>query len=794
MKNTIYILLAIFFGFSACKPSNTAKTSSSQPTIATIGDQPIHTSEFAYVYQKNNGNQKDAYTPESIKDYLRLYINFKLKVREAEALGLDTAKSFKAELNGYKKQLSQPYFTEKSVTEKLTKEAYERMKEEINASHILIKLNPDADPKDTLAAYTKIKGIQEKALKGESFEKLAYEHSDDPSAKTNKGNLGYFTAFGTIYPFETAAYTTPIGSISNPVRTQFGYHILKVNNRRKSQGQVKVAHIMVRSSEGMSSSDSIAAKQKIDEIYNRLQKGEDWKNLVAQFSEDANSKSKAGELMWFSAGKMIPSFEEAAFALQNPNDISKPVLTPYGWHIIKLLERKSLEPFEVLEPTLKSKVSKDRGEINKKVLLERLKKENAFVENTKVVDNLIASADSSLLKGAWDYKADPKNNPELFTIGKEKYTKNDFLKFVKQRQKARKNISPAQYMKTLYKDYADEMLITYEEIHLEEKYPDYKMLVKEYRDGILLFQLMDEKVWSKAIEDTAGLKKFFNEHRDKYKWDYRAHAKIFNVANPAVLEKLKPELMKDRYKVKDYQSVELSFAEETQKEVEDEHKGHNHSDGHTHEKSKASGAKTIVAGKYTLSNDNKIALEKISRDLAKNKSYIAEITVSADFSEGNPIAVKRAQSIKEYLTSQGVDSNRIATVTKIGAKGKKDKAADRKASLVMYTTSAKELEKYFNENAPLTLQVTEGVFQKGENEILNNVEWKEGSYTHTKGDRTHYVIISKVEEPRLKTFEEARGLTISDYQSHLEQEWIESLKKKYPVTINEAEVQKITKP
>jgi peptidyl-prolyl cis-trans isomerase SurA len=762
MKKSIYLFIAIFLGFAACKQSKTAKTSTQTPIIATIGDQKVPTSEFAYVYNKNNANAEDAYTAASIKDYLKLYTNFKLKVREAEALGLDTAKAFQKELDGYKKQLAQPYFTEKSVTEKLTKEAYERMKEEVNASHILIKLNLDADPKDTLIAFNKISEIRAKVLKGESFEQLAQQYSEDPSAKTNKGNLGYFTAFGTIYPFETVAYNTPIGQISNPVRTQFGYHLIKLNDKRKSQGQVKVAHIMIRSAEGQSAADSLASKQKIDEIYSRLQKGEDWNQLVSQFSEDANSKNKNGELMWFSAGKMIPSFEEAAFGLKQPGEFTQPILTPYGWHIIKLLERKELESFETLEPTIKSKVSKDRGEVNKKALMERLKKENNFIENQKALDAAFATADTSLTNGTWKYKSDEKNNPVLFSIGQQKYTQEDFFKYVKTKQKPKKNISPAQYMKNMYKDFTDESLMAYEEKHLEEKYPDYKMLVKEYRDGILLFQLMDEKVWSKAIEDTAGLKKYFAEHRDKYKWDARAHAKIFSVANPETLEKLKPELTKSKFPVKDYATKEITFS----------------------------------SGKFELSDDDKHKLETVVLEMNKNKAFVAEITSSADFTESTPVSLKRAKAAKDFLISQGLDSNRIAVVSKIGAKGKKekDKIADRKVTINMHTTSVKELEKYYNTNAPLTLQVSEGIYQKNENDILNLVEWKVGNYTTTKDGRTYYVVISKIEEPRLKTFEEARGLTISDYQTFLEQEWIESLKKKYPVTINEAEVQKITKP
>ena len=760
MKKNFYFLLASFLIFQACKQGQTAKTTATkEPVIATLGNNPVYTSEFSYVYNKNNSNAPDAYTSESVKDYLRLYLNFRLKVKEAEELGLDTAQAFNKELDGYKKQLAQPYFTEKSVTEKLTQEAYERMKEEINASHILIRLNPDADPKDTVDAYNKIKALKERIAKGESFELIASQFSEDPSAKTNKGNLGYFTAFGTIYPFESAAYSTKVGSVSEPVRTQFGYHILKVNNRRVSQGQVKVAHIMVRASEGMPESDSIAAREKAFEIHSRLLKGEDWNKMVSQFSEDGNSKNKGGELMWFSAGKMIPSFEEAAFALKNPGDISSPVLTPYGWHIVKLLEKKPLESFETLEPTIKQKVSKDRGEINKKVLLERLKRENNFVENAKAVEGMVKFADSTLLAGKWSYTEDPKSNPVLFTIKSDKYTQNDFFKYVKQKQRPKKNISAAQYMRNFYKDYIDENLISWEEAHLEEKYTDYKMLVREYRDGILLFQLMDEKVWSKAIEDTAGLKKFFNGNRDKYKWDFRAHAQIFNIANKETLESLKTELKKDKFSVKDYAKKELSFDQ----------------------------------GKTDLRDEDKRKLDILSHELHKNKSLITDITVGADYSEGTKIATKRAEQVRKYLSEQGIDSSRILTSVKVGVRNSKNKADDRNSSVNMLTTSVKELEKYFNANSPLTLQVNEGIFQKGENDILGQIEWKQGTYTIEKDGRVYYIIISKVEEPRQKNFDEARGLIISDYQSYLEQDWIENLRKKYPVTVNEEEVQKIIK-
>jgi len=768
MKKISFLVVASFLLFSSCKPSQKSQTT--EPVIETIGGTPVYVSEFSYVYNKNNASNADAYTKENINEYLNLYTNFKLKVREAESMGLDTSSSFKKELEGYRKQLAQPYLTEKSITELLTKEAYERMKEEINASHILLTVSPDAEPKDTLIAYNKLIDIRQKALKGESFDKLAVEFSQDPSAKQNKGNLGYFTAMQMVYPFESAAYNTKKGEISMPVRTRFGYHILKVNDRRKSQGQVKVAHIMVRATTGLSVSDSIAAKQKIDEIYNKLKGGEDWNSLVAQFTDDASSKSKNGELQWFSAGRMIPSFEEASFALTKAGDISGPIQTPYGWHIIKLLEKKELESFQQLETSIKSKVSKDRSEINKAALIQRLKKENNFIEYPKGLDAALAMADSSLLQGTFKKMADSKNNQALFEINKQKYNINDFFTYVKEKQRPRRNATPTQYMRVLYGEYVNDQLINYEEAHLGEKYPDYKMLVKEYRDGILLFQLMDEKVWSKAIEDTAGLKAFFNKNRDKYKWDYRAHATIFNLADKTSVEKLKAELKKGMYKNNDFKFDGIMFAEKS----------------------------------FALNEENKKSIDLIIPQLSRDKTQIIEIASGADYKETADVSKKRAMSVRSYLISKGIDSTSIvikdngkAIKQTADAKSKlspeQARTKDRYVYITLYSKSLKTLEKNFNEKSPLSLQVTEGAFQKGENEILNKIEWKADSFMIDKDNRSYYIIISKIDAPRQKTFEESRGLAISDYQQYLEEQWLIELKKKYPVIINQEEVQKLVR-
>ena len=351
MKKTLVACISVIsiYGCQTAKQpqtqSNLAQPAAS-PSMMTLGTSQVKTNEFKYVYAKNNANTPEAFSEKSLRDYLDLYTNFRLKILAAEAEGKDTLSEFKSELEGYRKQLAQPYLTEKGVTEQLIKEAYERMKEEVSASHILIMVNPEAEPKDTLEAYLKLVEYRKRALAGESFDSLASKYSQDPSAKQNFGKLGYFTAMQMVYQFEEAAFKTPVGNISMPVRTRFGYHILKVTGRRPSRGEVKVAHIMIRAAEGITKEDSLAAKQKADEIYSKLKSGEKWEDLCTQFSDDQNSKSKGGEMQAFASNQLgVPTFEDAAFGLEKPGDFSKPIKTAYGWHIIKLIEKQPLKPF-----------------------------------------------------------------------------------------------------------------------------------------------------------------------------------------------------------------------------------------------------------------------------------------------------------------------------------------------------------------------------------------------------------------------------------------------------------------
>ena len=520
--------------------------------LMTIGNSKVTVAEFENVYHKNN-NKESATDPKSLNDYVDLFVNFKLKVKEAEALGLDTAKAFREELAGYRKQLAQPYLTDKDVNDKLLQETYNRMQEDIHAMHILVKVNENALPKDTLLAYNKIMEYRKRILKGEDFAKVARESAanGDPSAKDNGGDLGYFTALQMVYPFENAAYNTKVGELSMPVRTRYGYHIVKVVDRRKAQGEVLVSHIMVKTTPNMTKEDSLNAFTKITEIYNKLKAGSKFDELAQQFSDDKSSAKKGGELPWFGTAKMPAEFEKASFALVNKGDFCEPMKTKYGWHVIKLMDKRGVASFDDMKNELKAKVTKDsRSQVGRTSLIAKVKAENKFKETPKSLEDFYKVVDTSIYEGKWDPAKAAKLTKPMFNLGDKIYTQKDFIAYINSHQSKRPKTEVAMIVNQLYKQYVEETVVAFEEGRLDQKYPEFKALMQEYRDGILLFELTDQKVWSKAVKDTAGSKEFYEKNKTNYMWDERADASVYSCANDKVAKQVRA-LMKKKKTEKD---------------------------------------------------------------------------------------------------------------------------------------------------------------------------------------------------------------------------------------------------
>jgi peptidyl-prolyl cis-trans isomerase SurA len=647
-----------------------AKAQDNDPVLLTIKDKNVLLSEFNAIFKKNNTKDTKV-TEESVKEYLDLYIKFKLKVTEAEELGYDTTDAFVKELEGYRKQLIQPYLSDREVTEGLIKEAYERMKFDVNASHILFNVGADALPKDTLAAYNKALKAKSRIMKGESFEKIAEEMSSDPSAKENKGSLGYFSALHMVYPFETAAYSLKIGEISDPVRTRFGYHIIKLNDKRAARGTIRVAHIMQQCSKedkGEGRNSEAEKEKKINEIFEKLKADpSQFKALAKQFSDDKNSGSRGGELAPFTTGKMVPEFEEAAYSLKTDGEISAPIRTDYGFHIIQRLELIELESYEDLYNSLKSKVSRDsRANKSKDVVIDRIKAENKFVEKLAERNDFYkVITEDDLLNGTWTADKAKSLNKLMFGFyaadgDKSEFTQADFAKYFeanKPRLNPNNKASVIEEVNKLYSKVLEEKALQFKEDRLSKTNLEYKLLFQEYRDGILLFELTDKKVWSKAIKDTTGLQEFYAKNKNNYMWGERADVTIYKC------------------------------------------------------------------------NDEKVAanLEKILKKKAK-KGY-----------------------------------------------------------------SNDDILKMVNVDSQLALSIEEGKFEKGQNELVDKAEWVAGNSTKTTTDKNvNIVVVNEIVKPEPKQLNEVRGLVTSDYQNYLEKEWVENLKNKYEITVNN-EVLKLVK-
>ena len=537
--------LLLAFTVVACFTQSLISQTNTDPVLMTISGKDVHLSEFLNIYNKNNGTQTAE--TKTKEEYIDLFINFKLKVRASEDAGMDTAKKFKDELAGYRKQLAQPYLIDKQVNEKLVQEAYERYQWDVRASHIMIKLGKNPSPKDTLAAYNKILQIRRRILKGEDFTKVAKEVSEDPSVKDNGGDLGYFTAFYMVYPFETAAYETKVGQVSKPVRTKFGYHLVKVTDKRPARGELRCAHIMVKTPPDATEDQKMEAKNKIDEIYQMLTSGEKkFEDLAKEMSDDKASAARGGELPWFGVGRMVSEFEDAAFALKKDGDYSTPIMTNFGWHIVKRLEKRDFNDLEKIRPMLTNKVKRDnRAVASREALLHELKTEYGCKPDLKARNDFYTIVTDDYFGGEWSKEAAKGKNAVMFTLTDNKYSNSkrsfgqqDFALFLENQKKSQHTKSTIKVLvDNKFEEFVNKSVMSFEESILDSKYPEFKALMQEYHDGILLFDLMDKKVWSKAVQDTVGLEVYYEKHKTDFMWDERCDATIFTCANKEIAEK-----------------------------------------------------------------------------------------------------------------------------------------------------------------------------------------------------------------------------------------------------------------
>lgn len=497
-------------------------------TVLRIGDDRISRKEFKTVYFKNN--KDSAVTEKALKDYMQLFIDFKLKVKEAERMGLDTTKKFKKEFERYKEQLAKPYLIDSTAKEKLLKEAYERTKTQTHASHILIKLDENALPKDTAKAYQRIMKVKERIQNSDSSFLQIGKKLKKKKADLRASDLGYFDAFRMVYPFENVAYNTKEGSIGGPVRTKYGYHLIKVHDKRPSQGRIKVAHIMKHAPRKASPSKKRRAEKKIKEIYQKVKNGTAVEKLARKYSDDKRTARRGGKLPWFSYGEMVPSFSKVAFSLDSNGAVSRPVRTRYGWHIIKRIDLKPLKSYEEMRPKLEKKLKKsDRFDKVKDAVVERLKKEKDLKVKERRLKRFISSMpDSGFVPEKWAEEHSKLAGKALFTFADTSVPVKALVHNIGPKgslpsEKAgKRSIVNDALQKRIKK-----ALLEHKKEHLAEDHPRYSALLQEYRDGILLFELMEKKVWQKALEDTSGLREFYEKHKEDYQWNERLDLTYF---------------------------------------------------------------------------------------------------------------------------------------------------------------------------------------------------------------------------------------------------------------------------
>ena len=530
----------IFLGFLMGFVLVTNAQTSSKEVLFTINDKPFYIDEFIRVYNKNLDLVKDE-SQKDLNQYLELFVGYKLKVSKANILGLQNNTQYQTELKSYRTQLSKNYTTDSKVTKELVDEGYKRLLKEVNASHILILVDENAAAADTLIAYNKAISIRDRVLKGEDFGALAQELSQDPSAKENKGNLGYFTSFKMVYAFENGAYNTSIGSVSMPVRTRFGYHLIKVNDIRDNRGEVAVAHIMIlKPKEG---GDIAKAKTTIDDIYQKLQQGEKFEELAKQFSEDKSSASKGGVLNRFASGQLSSEeFETQAFSLSKENLISKPFETQFGWHIVKFIDRFPVKSYDDSKVELENKISKDdRSRLITNSLTEKLAAKYPIKKDAKLYNSLVKLLTNDFYDNKWTLPTDSKKySKTLFAISNKNYTGSDFLDYVYSKQKAGSTLKPIEKLAdNLFETFVDEQRNQYYNDNLENEFPEFSAVMDEYRDGLLLFDLMDKEIWQRSKTDTIGLKSFYETQKDKHLWKTRVDAEIYSSTD---LEKMKKAL------------------------------------------------------------------------------------------------------------------------------------------------------------------------------------------------------------------------------------------------------------
>lgn len=751
-------ILALCLLLNACKTSNTPVSIVTQPTppaLIQLGGQAYSAEDFVNSYDKNK-YLADTTQALGVTEYIDLYTNLKLKILDAVSEGRDTTNDFKQEIATYQQQLARPYLTNKESVENLKKEAYQRMQEELHVSHILTSVAQDASPEDTLKAFQAATAMIGRLKEGADFGEMAERFSADKASSSLKGDLGYFTAFQMVYPFENAAYELKAGEISDLVRSRFGYHIIKLHNRRPARGKVQVAHLMVRED----AKQPASSRNKITEVYEKLKNGGNWEELVQFYSDDMQSRRNGGALPVFGTGEMVGEFENAAFALLTPGQYSQPVHTKYGWHIVRLMRRIPILSYQELEQQIHQKVNTDtRGRLLESQFASQLSKEYSVLTNQALWNQLLDKADQSVVTKPWNYTvevAPALKATEILKIENQSIPVSEFFEFVNSRKEnLPAESSPQTVLNRYFKEFRDRKLINFESNQLERKYPEFRQLMQEIREGVLLSQVMEKNVWGKSLVDSVGQYAFYTANQGLFKMGERADAILIEAPDAQTLDKLK----------------ELTTARPYQLEIRSNEVLFNHN-------------------QIDITPAIKDQLLSVRAIMVKNSGYILEVAAFRSKDESDSVSATRLRNVINYFTSSGIPLTRIIEKDHGPFRPLADNNRNQRVSFQFYSNSSHDLEKAFIENTKKQVKVMDGFFLREAPE-LSDIKWQTGEQLLNKEMHLKWVNIRNIEPDRVKTFKESRGSVINAYQQQLEDQWINSLKNRYPVKINEEELKKI---
>lgn len=510
MKKKTILTLTVAGTVAACMAAK------KDPVVMNVAGRDVPRSEFEYLYHKNAAQQVQ---PQSLEEYADMFKLYKLKVADALAAGIDTTKSFRDEYGGYLVELRAPYCVDSTYVYSLMDEAYDRLKQEVQVNHIMIlkprgiEVGPDL--------YSQADSLLTVLKNGGDFSALAAQYSGDKGSARRGGNMGWITALMTPYEFETAAYTLPEGQISDIVETDFGYHILKGGAKRPARGEVSVAHILLRLNAEDSPERQAAVKTRIDSLYSlACEPAANFEALASANSEDPGSARQGGKLGWFGVGRMVPEFDSVAFSLP-VGAVSEPFRTDFGYHIIKKYDSRGIPSYQDALPRLKQAMqnrSDTRGRWKARQFAGKLAKQYGLKTNKKMRAQMLEYVAKNGMRADFEEHFRPQASEPFMSFADRKYTVGDFLDHYGRYRNVSYPSTARKDLETRFESFEQKELYDCFLDKLPEQNADFRNLINEYRDGMLLFEISNRRVWDKAVKDTAGLADYFEAHRADYQW------------------------------------------------------------------------------------------------------------------------------------------------------------------------------------------------------------------------------------------------------------------------------------